>query len=342
MSGEEQTMRILMTQLPPNVAVERLKEAIGANGTLEINPEPDSIWSKQELIARLRGGNFNALYCMLTNPVDAEVLDAAPDLRIVANMAVGYNNIKVDEATRRGISVTNTPGVLTDTTADFAWSLLMSAARRVVEGDRFTRAGRFHGWGPLMMVGQDIHGKTLGIIGFGRIGRAVAKRATGFEMQVLYHDRFPADPETEHELHARSVSMDELLEQSDYVTIHTDYNPETHHLIGEPELARMKPAAYLINTSRGPCVDEAALVHALKSGEIAGAGLDVFEREPEINPGLLELENVVLAPHIASASLDTRNAMAMMAAENIIAALSGRRPPNIVNPEVWDEGGHPQ
>jgi glyoxylate reductase len=188
-----------------------------------------------------------------------------------------------------------------------------------------------------MMVGQDVYGKTLGVIGFGRIGRAVAKRATGFDMQVLYFDRYPADADTEKALNARSVSMEELLRASDYVTIHTDYNPETHHLIGKPELESMKPTAYLINTARGPIVDEAALAEALKNGTIAGAGLDVFEGEPEVHPGLLVLDNAVLAPHIASASLDTRNAMALMAAENVIMALRGEMPPNCVNPEVFQQ-----
>ncbi|MDQ3704943.1 MAG: D-glycerate dehydrogenase [Chloroflexota bacterium] len=331
----EETLRVLMTQRVPEVAIERLRQAAGDDGTLDINPDPDRIWTKQELIDRLRAGEYNALYCLLTNPVDAEVLDAAPRLKVVANMAVGYNNIQVEEATKRGIAVTNTPGVLTDTTADFTWTLLMASARRVVEADKFLRAGRFYGWGPLMMVGQDVYGKTLGVIGFGRIGRAVAKRATGFDMQVLYFDRHPADVETEKALNARAASMEELLRESDYVTIHTDYNPETHHLIGKPELESMKPTAYLINTARGPIVDEAALAEALKNGTIAGAGLDVFEREPEVHPGLMELDNAVLAPHIASASLDTRNAMALMAAENVIAALKGEMPPNCVNPEVF-------
>src|SRR5437868_1540006 len=305
-SAKPETMRVLMTQLVPAPAIERLREAAGQEGVLDINPDPERIWTKQELIDRLRAGNYNALYCLLTNPIDAEVMDAAPGLKIVANMAVGYNNIDVAEATRRGIPVSNTPGVLTDTTADFAWALLMCAARRVAEGDRFTRAGSFHGWGPLMLVGQDVHGRTLGIVGFGRIGRAVAKRASGFDMRVLYYDQHPADPDTERSLHATLVPMEDLLAQSDYVTIHTDYNPGTHHLIGAPELARMKSTAYLINTSRGACVDEAALAEALKSDQIAGAGLDVYEREPDIHPGLLQLQNVVLAPHIASASLDTR------------------------------------
>jgi glyoxylate reductase len=328
-------MRVLMTQLVPATAVDMLREAVGASGTLDINPDPDRIWTKQELIGKLKSGSYNALYCMLTNPIDREVLDAAPDLRIIANMAVGYNNVDIAEATRRGIPVSNTPGVLTDTTADFAWTLLMATARRLAESDRFARAGRFHGWGPLMMVGQDVYGKTLGIVGFGRIGRAVAKRATGFDMKVLYHDLYPADPETEKALNARPVSLNELLQQSDYVSLHTDYNPESHHLIGAPQLAMMKPTAYLINTSRGAIVDEAALVDALKSGIIAGAGLDVFEREPQIHPGLIDLDNAVLAPHVASASMETRTAMAVMAAENILAALRGGKAPNVVNPEVY-------
>ncbi|HEX8219461.1 MAG TPA: D-glycerate dehydrogenase [Chloroflexia bacterium] len=334
----EETMRVLMTQRVPEAAIERLREAIGEDGTLDINPDPDLIWSKEELIEQLRANDYNALYCLLTNPVDAEVLDAGPALKVVANMAVGYNNIQVDEATKRGIAVTNTPGVLTDTTADFAWTLLMASARRVVEADKFLRAGRFYGWGPLMMVGQDVYGKTLGVIGFGRIGRAVAKRATGFDMKVLYYDRYPADHDTEKALNARSASLEELLRESDYVSVHTDYNPETHHLIGQPELESMKRTAYLINTARGPIVDEAALAEALKNGTIAGAGLDVFENEPEVHPALLELDNAVLAPHIASASLDTRNAMALMAAENVIAALKGELPPNCVNPEVFKGG----
>jgi glyoxylate reductase len=332
-----QKMRVLMTQLVPTPAIERLREAVGGDSVLDINPDADRIWTKDELISKLREGNYNALYCMLTNPIDAQVMDAAPNLKIIANMAVGYNNIDVAEATRRAIPVTNTPGVLTDTTADFAWTLLMATARRVVEGDRFVREGRFHGWGPLMLVGQDVHGKTLGIIGFGRIGRAMAKRASGFGMQVLYYDRDPADEQTNRALNARFVSMDELLEQSDHVTIHTDYNPATHHLIGAPELARMKRTAFLINTARGACVDEAALVEALMNGQIAGAGLDVFEREPEIHPGLIQLQNVVIAPHIASASLDTRTAMATMAADNVIAVFNDQRPPNLVNTELYDQ-----
>lgn len=335
MPNSEDTVRVLVTQLVPDSALLLLRQEAGSEGIVEVNPDSDRIWTRDELLEQLRGQRYNALYCMLTNKVDAEVFDAAPELRVVANVAVGYNNIDVEEATRRKIAVTNTPGVLTDTTADFAWALLMSAARRVAEADKFVRDGKFYGWGPMMMVGEDVHGKTLGIIGFGRIGRAVAKRALGFSMKVLYYDRHPADDNANKELNATPVSMEEVLEQSDYVTIHTDYNPETHHLIGAPEMRRMKSTAYLINTARGACVDEAALVEALRTKQIAGAGLDVFEREPEIHPGLLELPNAVLAPHIASASLTTRTRMAEMAAENVVTALQGNRPPNIVNPEIY-------
>jgi glyoxylate reductase len=337
MSEHAAPASVLVTQLVPEPALQRLREALPEGSVIDVNAERDRIWTKQELVERLRSGNYNALYCMLTNTIDAEVMDAAPMLKIIANMAVGYNNIDVAEATRRGIAVTNTPGVLTDTTADFAWALLLAVARRVVEADRFTREGRFTGWGPMLMLGQDVHGKTLGIIGFGRIGRAVAKRATGFDMTVLYHDRAPADKKTERQLKARSVPLDELLERSDYVSIHTDYNPQTHHLIGAQQLARMKRTAYLINTARGPIVDEAALVDALRAGQIAGAALDVFENEPQVHPGLLDLHNVVLAPHIASASLETRTAMALMAADNIIAVIRGERPPNLVNPQVYEQ-----
>jgi glyoxylate reductase len=329
-------MHILVTQRPSQVAVDLLNSALTPADTLDINPDPDRIWSKAELIERLKSAPYDGLYCMLTNPIDAEVLSAAPNLKMIANMAVGYNNIDVAEATRRHIPVSNTPGVLTDTTADFGWALLMASARRVAEGDRFLRAGKFHGWGPLMLVGHDLYGKTLGIVGFGRIGRAVAKRATGFDMKVLYYDKYPADPDTERALNARPASLDELLTASDFVSLHTDYNPDTHHMISTPQFALMKPTSYLINTSRGPVVDEAALVEALKSGQIAGAGLDVYENEPAVHPGLLELDNVVLTPHIASASLDTRNSMSLTAAQNLLAGLRGECPPNCVNPEACE------
>ena len=330
MTESPQKPHVLVTQLIPQAGMDLLHSF----ADVDVNPDPDHIWTKEEVIAALPG--HDALLCLLTNPIDAAVMDAAPGLKVIANMAVGFNNIDLDAATTRHIAVTNTPGVLTDTTADFAWALLMAAARRVAEADRFTRAGKFHGWGPLMLVGGDIAGKTLGIVGFGRIGRAVAERAQGFHMRVLYYDTQPADPDVEHDLNASQVSLGDLLAASDFVTLHVNYTPETHHLIGASELARMKDTAYLVNTSRGAVVDEADLVDALRNHTIAGAGLDVYEDEPTIHPGLLDLENVVLAPHIASASITTRNAMATMAAENIRAVFDGRRPPNLVNPEVWE------
>jgi glyoxylate reductase len=324
--------RVLVTQAVPQPGIDLLRTF----ADVDANPDEGVIWSKGELIARLPG--HDALYCLLTDTIDAEVLDAGPDLRVIANMAVGFNNIDIAEATRRGIPVTNTPGVLTDTTADFAWALLMAAARRVAEADRFTRAGKFHGWGPLMLLGGDVAGRTLGVVGFGRIGQAVARRAMGFGMPVLYYDIKPVDAETERELNARHVSLDELLANADFVSLHVNYTPETHHLLGREQFARMKPTAYDVNTARGPVIDEAALAEALRERQIAGAGIDVYENEPEVHPALLELENVVLAPHIASASIDTRNAMATIAAENIKAVVENRRPPNLVNPEVWGEG----
>jgi glyoxylate reductase len=323
--------RVLVTQRVPQPALDLLETF----AEIDLNPEPDRIWSKEEVIARLPG--HEALYCLLTNPIDAAVMNAAPTLKIIANMAVGFNNIDVAAATARGIPVTNTPGVLTDTTADFAWTLLLAAGRRVAEADRFTRAGKFHGWGPMMLMGGDVAGKTLGVVGFGRIGRAVAERARGFRMRVLYYDTYPADAETEQQLNASRADLDTLLAESDFVSLHVNYTPETHHLIDAAQLARMKPTAYLVNTARGAVIHEAALVEALRTGRIAGAGLDVYENEPDLDPGLLELENVVLAPHIASASVETRTAMALTAAENIQAVFEGRRPPNLINPEVWQD-----
>ncbi|GAB4348490.1 MAG: D-glycerate dehydrogenase [Candidatus Abyssubacteria bacterium] len=273
----------------------------------------------------------HALLCLLTDPIDDALLASAPNLKIVANMAVGFDNIDLEAAARRGIMVTNTPGVLTETTADLAWALILAVARRLVEADRFTREGRFTGWEPMLFLGGDVHGKTLGIIGFGRIGQAVARRALGFEMRLLYADEEKAPESLERTLKARRVSLEELLRDSDFVTLHVLLNESTRGLIGKRQLGMMKPSAYLINTSRGPVVDERALVEALKKGTIAGAGLDVFEHEPKLARGLINLPNVVLLPHIGSASIETRTKMALMAAENIIAALSGRIPPNLVS-----------
>jgi len=299
---------------------------------VDLNTGTDPL-GRNELIARLKGRQ--GLVCLITDLVDDALLAVCPDLRVVANVAVGFNNVDVAAATRRGVVVTNTPDVLTDTTADFAWALLMATARRVVAGDRYVREGKWKRWDFGLLLGADIHGKTLGIVGFGRIGRAMARRALGFDMRVLYQDAMaPADPATERDLKASRVDLPTLLRESDFVTLHTPLLPETRHLIDAQALKTMKRTAYLINASRGPVVDEAALVQALKEAWIAGAGLDVFENEPEVHPGLIGLQNVILAPHIGSASHDTRIKMAILAVENCLAVLEGKTPPTPVNPEV--------
>jgi glyoxylate reductase len=294
--------------------------------------EGDRPLGRTELIARLKGRQ--GLVCLITDAIDAPLLAACPDLKVVANVAVGFNNIDVAEATKRGVVVTNTPDVLTETTADFAWTLLMATARRVVEADRYVREGKFTQWEFMLLWGGDIHGKTLGIIGFGRIGRAMARRARGFDMRVLYQDAVAADPATERELRATRTDTATLLRESDFVTLHTPLLAETQHLINAQSLKTMKKTAYLVNASRGPVVDEAALAQALKEGWIAGAGIDVFEREPEVHPALMGLPNAVLAPHIASASSDTRLKMANLAVDNCLAVLEGKTPPTPVNPEA--------
>jgi len=308
-------------------------DMISAECEMEVNPH-DRVLTREELERAVQG--IDGLLCLLTDRIDAELLDFNPDLKVIANYAVGFNNIDVKACTERGIPVSNTPGVLTDTTADFAWTLLMATARRLVEADRFARAGKYEGWGPMMFLGGDIYGQTLGVIGMGRIGQAFAKRACGFDMKVIYYDAFRLTPEKEKELNIEYRELDDLLKEADFVSIHVPLIPETRHLIGERELKIMKETAYLINTARGPIIDEKALVEALKNKEIAGAGLDVYENEPELATGLVELENVTLAPHIASASIETRTKMAVMAAENLLAGLKGETMPNIVNPEVFE------
>jgi len=280
--------------------------------------------SKPELIARLRGKD--GLICHIISSIDDEVLAAAPTVKVVANVAVGYNNIDVAAAHRRGVVVTNTPDVLTETTADFAWALLMATARRVVEADRFARSGQWHRWQWDLLWGADVYGKTLGLVGFGRIGRAVARRALGFNMRVLYQDAVRADAAVERELSVSREELETVLREADFISLHTPFLPETRHLMNERTLRLMKKSAILVNASRGPVVDEAALVRALQEGCIAGAGLDVFEEEPKIHPGLIPLTNVVLAPHIASASSDTRVAMATLAVRNCLAVLEGKPP----------------
>ena len=286
----------------------------------------------EQLLERL--ADKQGVVSQLTDRFPAALLDQLPGLRVISNVAVGYDNIDVPAATARGILVTNTPEVLTETTADFAFTLLLATARRVVEGDAFLRSGQWNQWAIDLLCGQDAHGRTLGIVGIGRIGQAVARRAKGFDMRVLYHDAARLGAEAERRLGVEFVELAVLLAQSDFVSLHVPLLPQTRHLIGAAELAAMKRTAILVNTSRGPVVDEAALAEALAAGRIAGAGLDVYEREPEVEAGLLGLRNVILAPHIASASIQTRTRMCMMAAENVVAGLEGRRPPNLVNREV--------
>jgi glyoxylate reductase len=269
----------------------------------------------------------------LMDPITDKVL-STPGLKIVSNVAVGFDNIDVPAATKRGVMVTNTPGVLDETTADFAFALLMAAARRVVQGDNFVRAGNFKGWALDMMLGQDVHDSTLGIIGIGRIGRAVARRARSFNMRVIYHDPNPLRPEAERELGVRRVDLDHLLHMADFISVHVPLTEETRHLLGRDQFAKMKPSCVLVNTSRGPVIDEAALADALKNHQIFAAGLDVYENEPEVHPALLALRNVVLAPHIASASVRTRSEMSAVAARNMVAGVRGGRPANLLNPEV--------
>jgi lactate dehydrogenase-like 2-hydroxyacid dehydrogenase len=290
---------------------------------------------RDELLRRVAGRD--GLLVGLTERVDAELLDAAgPQLRVVSNFAVGFDNVDVAECTGRGIPVGNTPGALTETTADFAWALLMAAARRVVEGADYVRAGRWRTWGPLLLLGADIHGATLGIVGFGRIGQAVARRASGFGMRVLYHSRHRADPATEADLGVTLVSFEELLAESDFVTLHVNLGPETRGLIDAAALARMKPTAILVNTARGPVVDPMALHEALRDGVIAAAALDVTDPEPiPVDHPLVGLPNCLIVPHIASATWATRGRMAQMAAANLLAGVRGERLPTAVNPEVY-------
>ncbi len=287
-----------------------------------------------ELIQRARGKQ--AIVSQLVDRFTPNVLDQLEGVRVISNVAVGFDNIDVPTATRHGILVTNTPDVLTDTTADFAFALLLAAARRVTEAHAFVHSGQWSRWTIDMLVGQDVHHRTLGIFGMGRIGQAMARRGLGFSMRILYDSTrrvdFPG---------AELASKEQILAESDFLSIHVPLTAKTRHSVGEPELRAMKPTAILINTSRGPVVDEAALARALREHWIAGAGIDVFEREPQVLPELLECPNAVLAPHIGSASVETRRKMSMMAAENAVAALAGRRPPNLLNPDAWNPRGDP-
>jgi glyoxylate reductase len=293
--------------------------------------EGDSPISREELIERAKG--CDGLLSLLTDTIDAEIMDKT-GIRAIANYAVGYDNVDVPAATERKIPLTNTPGVLTNATADLTFALILSVSRRIVEADKYLREGKWKGWDPTLLLGGDFVDKTLGIIGMGRIGKAVARRAKGFGLKIIYVDH-EQQQDIEKELDARRVTFFEILKESDYLTLHIPHNSETHLLIGIKELEQMKSSSYIINTSRGKIINEEGLITALSNGIIAGAGLDVFFDEPAIKPELVKLENVVIVPHIGSASLETRAKMAIIAAENLVEALTGKRPKNIVNPEIY-------
>lgn len=321
--------KILVTRKIPEAGLKLLKEKY----EVEMNPH-DRNMTSQEIKEAIK--DKDGLLCLLSNSITAEIMDAAPNLKVIANYAVGYNNIDIEAATERGIMVCNTPDVLTEATADLAWSLLMSVSRKILVSDQYVRAGEFDGWAPMLHLGGDIYGKTLGVVGMGRIGTAVARRgALGFNMDVLYTAR-TRKTESEEEFGARKVELDELIAKSDYISLNCPLTEETRYMIGAEKFERMKDTAYLINTARGPVVDEKALVKALQEGQIAGAGLDVYENEPELTPGLDELDNAVLTAHIGSGTLETRTKMSEMNAEDIIAVLEGNTPENIVNKQLLD------
>lgn len=322
------TFSVFVTRKIPEEGVNILKTVCQK---VEVNPH-DRPLAYDELLKEAKGRD--AIITMLSDRIDARLMQEAANLKIVANYAVGYDNIDVKAATAKGIVVTNTPGVLTDSTADMAWALLFSITRRIVEGDKLSRAGKFTGWAPMMLLGGDLVGKTLGIIGAGRIGTAMAMRSRGWNMRVLYMTQQSRNAVLEEMLGAQRVNLEMLLRQSDFISLHAPLSEKTRHLIGAKELSLMKRTAYLINTGRGAVIDEAALVHTLRNKQIAGAGLDVYEEEPKLKPGLAELDNVVLAPHLGSATNETRAKMAVMAAENIVAVLHNQRPNNCVNPEA--------
>jgi glyoxylate reductase len=321
--------RIFVTRLIPEKGLETVRQ----EAEVEVWPDPFPP-PYEALIQKAKG--VEALLCLLTDKIDSHLMDAiGPQVKVISQMAVGFDNIDVEAATARGIPVGNTPGVLTDTTADFAWALLMSAARRVVEGDKFTRAGKWKTWGPIDFLGPDVTGATLGIIGFGRIGQGLAKRAQGFDMRILYFDR-KRNPEAEMKYSAQYAELNTLLREADFVSLHTELSQETYHFMDDARFKMMKPSCVLINTARGPVVDPGSLYRALFSGTIAYAALDVTEPEPiKSDDPLLKLDNIIIAPHIGSASFQTRNKMAMMAAANLIAGLKGERLPNCVNPLVY-------
>jgi glyoxylate reductase len=325
----KKSMKIFVTRAIPERGLTMLKRV----HEVEVNPH-DRVLTKDEILEGVQGKE--GLVCLLTDTIDKEIITSEPRLKMIANYAVGYDNIDVQTATERGIPVSNTPDVLTNATAEMAWALLFAASRRIIEADSFTRAGKFHGWGPMLMLGQDISGKTLGVVGAGRIGTAFALKSKGFDMRVLYvgHRR---NELLEKELHAQKITLSKALREADFLSLHVPLLDSTHHLIGEKELKAMKETAVLINTSRGPVVDEAALAKALREHWIFSAGLDVYEHEPEIHKDLLSLENVVLQPHSASATVSSRTNMAVMAAESMLAGLRGEMPPHCVNPEMFNK-----
>ncbi|MBD1544567.1 D-glycerate dehydrogenase [Arthrobacter sp. IA7] len=313
--------RVVVTGRVPDAALEKLR----AEHEVDAWAGPESI-GREELLRRVAGAD--AIVSLLTERVDGELLDAAgPQLKVVSNVAVGYDNINVPACTERGIVATNTPGVLTEATADIAFGLILMATRRLGEGERLIRAGQAWKWGMFFLLGSSLQGKTLGVVGMGGIGQATARRAKAFGMDIVYQSRSEIDPAIAAELGARRVDLDELLTVSDVISLHCPYGPATHHLIGAEQLSAMKSSTYLVNTARGPIVDEAALAAALREGVIAGAGLDVFEHEPKVHPELLDLENVTLVPHLGSATVETRTAMAVLAADNALAVLRGEQPP---------------
>jgi len=323
-------MRIFVTQPIVEAPLRRLRELPGVE--VEVNPDSSRILSRDRLLQA--AARADVICCLLHDRIDAEVVDAGANLQLIANGAVHPANIDVARATARGIAVTTIPSIVTEATADLHWAILMAAARRIPEADRSLRAGMFPGSQSLHFAGRMVAGKTIGIVGFGDIGRSVTRRAHGFGMRVLYNKRQALAPSEEAELGVEYRDLDALLRESDFVSLHASYHPGTHHLIGAPQLALMKPTSYLVNTARGPIVDEAALVEALRVRRIAGAALDVYEREPEVHAGLLDLDNVVLTPHLGSATLETREAIATAIVDNVTAFLRGERPPNLVNPEV--------
>lgn len=298
-----------------------------------ISHEGENLLSSEEIAKGVK--EADALLCLLSDPITKEVIEGAGNLKIIANYGAGYNNIDLVTATSRKIPVTNTPKVSTNATADMTWALILGIARRVVEGDKLTRAGGFTGWAPLFFLGTEVTGKTLGIFGMGNIGKAVAQRGKGFEMKVIYHSRTRLSVEEEGLLGLTYVSFDELLKESDFLTLHSSYSPELHHLLGKKEFEKMKKSAFLINAARGPMIEEAALAEALENKIIAGAGLDVYEFEPKVVEGLLDLDNVILAPHLGNATVETRAAMAEIAAQNIIEVLSDRKPISCVNSVIY-------